>query len=81
MVSASFGPLILSVVVPHNPADSLGWAPVAAQAKVPLVAAPALGDGDDDADLSGSEALEFGTLRAGFLLSDDRVDRLDTQSS
>ena len=80
MVSASFGPLILSVVVPHNPADSLGWAPVAAQAKVPLVAALPLGD-RDDTDLPGSEALEFGTSRAGFLLSDNGVDRLDLQSS
>ena len=67
-------------MVPHNPADSLGWAPAAAHAKVPLVAELLIGD-RDDANLAGSEALEFGTSRAGFLLSDDGVDRLDTQSS
>ena len=51
------------------------------QAKVPLVAEPAVGDGVDDADLSGSEEFDFGTSRAEFLLSDDGVERLDLQSS
>ena len=81
MVSASFVPLIRSAVVPHSPADSLGGAPVAAQAKVPLVAEPAVGDGDDDADLSGSEEFCFGTSRAEFLLSADEEERTDLQSS
>ena len=79
-VSASFGLLILSVMVPHDPADSLGWAPAAAHAKVPL--GIALLDGDRGvADSAGAEALSIGTSRASLLLSDGGGDRLDMQSS
>ena len=74
--------LVFPAVVSHGPAGSSGWAPAAAQAKVPLVADAAEGDGEGDADIPASEGFWFsGTFRAGDLLSADSREWTDRQSS